>query len=549
MLSIEMRDIIEKIENIKISFGYSILIFCFAIFLRAFFENFININNLGMLTDFTDIFLHFPIWFLTVFVGISFIISFFTKKPISKIFKLVSLSSFIIISPVIIDIIFYHHKIGYMYVVGNWMEIMKHYFTFFFSSNAVGVGIKTEIIIVFIAIFSYVYLQTKSLLKSILAAWLSYTIIFCMIILPNIIYFVASLFSKLPDISSLNVNNYFFPTSLDGQMFISRPYLSDAILGVVRFGMNQNLFAIIMAQASLFIGVIFSVCSASLYFGFNRTKEIIKNFRFLRIGHYFFLVILGILLGQNYIGYQLLPFNIYDWFSLISLFISLLCAWLFAVWENDEEDKEIDALSNPERPLVKGGFSNIEWKNIKWSFFISSIVSGLLAGYTSFVMILVFLIIYHIYSMSPLRFKKYPIISSILIGINACMAFLLGFFFICSDKSFNILPIGVLLGILIFYSLVENIKNLKDVEGDKKEGILTIPVIFGETKGKIITWLLVLGGSFVIPLLVFPGNRAFLLSPILGVVSYFFIVRKEYKERPLMVFYIISFIIVLILNL
>lgn len=542
-----MKNLLQKIEELDMSFGYSVLLLCFAIFLRTFLENFINIYNSGMSTGFVDTFLHYPAWFLSVFIGISIILSIFTGKNISKTFKLVSVGSFIIILPTVIDIIFYQHKIGYAYITGSWSEIFHHYLTLLIQTKSFGIGIKTEIIIVLFSIFYYVYSESKSIIKAILATWLSYTLIFAMLILPSVVYFIVSIFTKMPELSLISISNYFSPSDFLNQIFMTRSYISDAILGGVRFGMNQNMFSTVIAQTSLLIGLVFSTVGAFLYFGKDRFIKIIKNFRYLRIAHYFILIVLGILFSKKYIESRS-TFNLYDCLSLISLFFSIFFAWLVAVWENDEADRQIDSLSNQERPLVSGGFSEIEWKNIKKTFFVFSIIFALLTGYTSLIMVIVFMIIYHIYSIPPLRLKKYPIISSMLIGSNACIAFLLGFSFFVGNQPFDIIPVRVLIGIFIFYSCVENIKNLKDVEGDRSEGILTIPVIFGDTKGKFITWFLVLIGTFVIPFMIFTDNNIFLLAPVLGAASYYFIVRKDYKEKPLFLFYLISFSILILLN-
>lgn len=544
-----MKSFLEKLENIEISFGYSILMFSFAIFLRTFLENFTNSNNLGMINGFIDTFFHYPIWFLAIFTGLLGVVSFFSERPVPKVLKVLSFGSFIIILPPIIDIIFYQHKIRYDFIVGDWTEIAKQYFSLFITTGSLGVGIKIEVILVLIGIFYYVYLQKKNIIRSLLAVWLSYTIIFTMLILPDLIYFLSSLFSTSPKLSLQAIQNYFFPINLDNQINLSRAYLSDVIYGNIRFGMAQNLFSLILSQISLYIGLLFVLFSTVLHFGFNKTVAIFKNFRWLRIGHYFFLLILGIILGQKYIDSSLSFSNIYDWLSLLSSFLALMFAWLFAVWENDEVDLGIDTLSNSNRPLVEKIFTSEEWKNIKWTFFILSILFSILSSYSSLILILIFTIIYHIYSAKPLRLKKYPVVSSMLIAINACAAFLLGFMMVSGDEPFNILPGRVLLGIFIFYMCVENIKNLKDIKGDVKDGILTIPVIFGEYKGKIITWFIVFLGTFAVPFLIFPGNRIFLIAPVLGLFSFYFIVRENYEEKPLMLYYLISFSLIFISKL
>ncbi len=545
----KMKSFFEKIENLKTSFGYSILIFCFAIFLRTFFENFTNKNNLGMINGFIDTFFHYPIWFLTIFFGLTIVVSIFSMKPISKVLKITSLGSFIIILPPIIDLFYYQYKISYNFITGDWIEISKQYFSLFISTPSLGVGVKTEVILVLIGIFYYVYVQNKNIIKSLIAVWISYSIIFAMLILPNIIYLFSSFFYNLPEISLQNIHNYFVYMNSENTTMVPKTYLSNMVYSNIKFEITQNIFSTILSEFSLYILILFFTCSSLLHFGLNKFIIILKNFRWLRITHYFLLITLGIVLGLKNTGSHPMLLNIYDCTSIFSMFLALACAWLFAVWENDEEDKDIDSISNKKRPLVNGVFSKMEWKNIKWSFFITSLTFAMLSGYTTFILILFFIIIYHIYSIKPLRLKMYPIISSVLVSVNACIAFLLGFFIVSGNQPFNIIPSKVLIGLFIFFVCAENIKNLKDTEGDTANGVLTIPVIFGIRKGKFITWISVLIGSFAIPFLIFPENKIFLAAPIFAIFSYFFIVRKKFDELPLMLFYLFSFVLAIILNM
>ena len=539
-----MKKIIEKIENLNISFWYMIAMFCFAITIRTFLENFTSLNYHGRLNGFINIFIHQPLWYIAVFLGLAGIIYFFSKKPLSKVMNIISFGSFVIILPTIIDFLFYRQKIAYEYITGSWSEIFRQYYTLLIGNTSFGVGIKTEIIIVLISIFYYVYSQKKELLKSIIAVFASYTLIFIMLIIPNILYFIVSFFNSLPVLTSLSIKHFFLSTDLNNQFVFSKAYLSETTFDGIK-GVIQNLMYVLMAQSSFYMLLLFSCCLTLIKFGMKKTGQLFGNFRWLRIAHYFVLLFFGIMIGQKNLNSISGFHNIYDWFSLFSTSFSLLFAWLFAVWENDEVDKNIDQLSNTDRPLVKKIFTDIEWNNMKWVFFVLSIISAILSGYSTLPTIIVFLVIYHIYSVYPLRLKRYPIISSALVSINACLAFMLGFFLVSGNEPFNILPIGVLSGIFIFYLCVENIKNLKDIAGDTKEKIITVPVIFGEKKGKIITWILVLLGTFTIPLMIFSTKQISWLGPVFGALSYFLIVRRNYKEKPLFLLYLCGFLLLM----
>jgi len=539
-----MKQIIEKIENLNISFWYIIAMFCFAISTRTFFENFVSSNYHGKLNGFINVFIHQPLWYISVFLGLAGIIYLFSGKPLSKVMNIISFGSFIIILPTIIDFLFYRQKVVYEYITGSWSEIFRQYYTLLINNTSFGIGIKTEIIIALISIFYYVYSQKKELLKSIIAVLMSYTLIFIMLIIPSVIYFFAGFFDSLPALTSLSIKPFFLSFDLSHQFVFSKAYLSETTFDGMK-GVIQNLMYVLMAQSSFYMLLIFSCGLALIKFGVKKIMYFFGNFRWLRIAHYFILLSFGIMIGQKNLNSISGFSNIYDWFSLFSTLFSLLFAWLFAVWENDEVDKNIDQLSNTDRPLVKKIFTDIEWNNMKWVFFVLSIISAILSGYPTLPAIILFIIFYHIYSVYPLRLKRFPIISSALVAMNACLAFLIGFFFVAGNNPINVLPAKILAGIFLFYLCVENIKNLKDVAGDTKDKILSLPVIFGEKKGQIITWIIVFLGTFVIPLMIFPTKQISWIGPIFGVLSYLLIVRRNYKEKPLFLLYLCSFLLLM----
>src|SRR3990172_4187183 len=46
------------------------------------------------------------------------------------------------------------------------------------------------------------------------------------------------------------------------------------------------------------------------------------------------------------------------------------------------------------------------------------------------------------------------------------------------------------LSYLLFFFLIENFKNIKDIEGDRRMGIRTLPALLGTKNGKFVTGLL-----------------------------------------------------------
>jgi 4-hydroxybenzoate polyprenyltransferase len=243
--------------------------------------------------------------------------------------------------------------------------------------------------------------------------------------------------------------------------------------------------------------------------------------------------------------------SLFDFLSFVSLFLAVLFAWLFAVWENDEEDILIDRISNINRPLAENNsiFSIEEWKNIKYIFVIFSLAFAFLNGLYSFIFILLFIFIYHIYSTPPLKLKRFLGISSLLVAANALLVVLMGFFLTVGTENLNVFPAKYLFGILGIFFLAENVKNIKDIEGDRKEGIQTLPVIFGEKRGKLIIGYCVFLATLLVPLIFYLSLYTILLAIFFGIILFLLINKKEFEEKYVFItyfLYIVAFIALII---
>jgi 4-hydroxybenzoate polyprenyltransferase len=227
------------------------------------------------------------------------------------------------------------------------------------------------------------------------------------------------------------------------------------------------------------------------------------------------------------------------------LFLAILFAWLFAVWENDEIDVEIDKISNQNRPLVEKeeSLSKEEWKNLKYVFLVCSLCFAFLNGLYSFVFILLFIFIYHIYSTPPLHLKRFLGISSLLIAINALLAVWMGFFMVAGTENLRSFPAKYILGILLIFLLVENVKNIKDIEGDRKEGIRTIPVILGEKKGKLVMGFCLLLGTVLVPFIFYLNLYTLCAGIFFGLILFLLTNKKNFNEKLIFLVYFIYVIL------
>ena len=96
----------------------------------------------------------------------------------------------------------------------------------------------------------------------------------------------------------------------------------------------------------------------------------------------------------------------------------------------------------------------------------------------------------------------------------------------------NVIPVSYIALILAGLTLGENVKDIKDIEGDRRAGGYTIPVIFGEKNGKRIVGGMAVAAFLLVPLVL--KLEAMLIPSILaGAGVYLLVNRRRYSELPI----------------
>lgn len=556
MLAIKnlIGNFIEKVENTELTFWRGAFLLFIIMFLRTFLENYANSFNLYHMSGIIDTFFHYPFWFSIIFLSIFIIARILTKEKIEKIAKFVVLCSFGLLTPPIVDLIVNKtHQTPYIFIIGNYSELF-HSFSTFLGGGAVGIGIRTETIIALTGFGFYIFYKTKQIKKAALGMLLLYSTFFIMLAIPAFIFSVQNkITNDYPIVNKANIVDFWYnkepaTARLSDRTFIlehneySHPDFYPPTLTRV---LNQN--SITLSIILLIINVILAFWCLFLYSS-KKFFAVLKNFRYMRIIHGSILISLGIYLGlyvlnKNPIG------SLFDLLSFASLFLAFMFAWLFVVWENDEIDIQIDRISNQGRPLTEDEsiVPPHEWTSLKYLFLAYSLAFAFLCGLYSFIFIMLFIFIYHIYSTPPFRFKRFLGISSLLISINMLLLVWMGFFMASGTENLSFFPVKYTLGILGIFLLVENAKNIKDIEGDRKEGIKTLPVVLGEKWGKLVVGSLLFAGSILVPFIFYLSIPTFLAAVFFGLVLFLFAIRKNYVEKYLFITYFLYVLVFFIL--
>jgi 4-hydroxybenzoate polyprenyltransferase len=494
--------IIDNIENSESPFFYFIFTFFSAITLRNFLETFSTGIPISL-----PLFAHYD--FSYVYLALALIILFhiITKEKIEKIAKIILPCFLILIIVPIIDLAVSGgegYKISYI-LPGIDKDVALKFFTFFGPNFKKGItpGIRIEVALVLFGSFIYFYIKKKKIIQGLLFSFLVYCLIFSYLAIPFILKAFLELFNFKYMGSAIFINFYFL------LIFI--------LLAWIFFLYKRQYF-----------------------------MAIIRDIRLFRLLHFEIMFFLGIILGV--LSGEPVPFLLDPTpylFNRIFIMISVLFAWIFSLITNNLADCEIDKVTNSERPLVAGKIPEKDYKILALIFLILLLVFAGAVNFETLFLMLLFIGNYFLYSMPPLRLKRIPFFSKLLISLNSLILVLLGYFFI--TKNFGI-PKNIIFFFTIFYTAPLNFIDIKDYEGDKKHDIKTLPVIFGLEKSKRIIGFF----FFISYLAVWFIIKDVVLIPFLfliGLFQFFLINRRNYKEEPIFIVYFLTiFLLFIYLN-
>ncbi len=206
---------------------------------------------------------------------------------------------------------------------------------------------------------------------------------------------------------------------------------------------------------------------------------------------------------------------------------------MHAVHINDIVDVDIDKISNPNRPLIKKELSEKDMRETGHVWLLVALLGSWCAGFYPFFMSLIYIAAYYIYSAPPLRLRRFPGVSSFLIGIAGLATILSGFFFISANKQLQTFPMLLAAGIIVMITLAINVKDMKDIAGDKANGIITLPILFGKNGPQVV------GLCFALSFLLLPIFLSFyslyIIAVPIAIAGYRLVMRNPYHEEPIFV--------------
>jgi 4-hydroxybenzoate polyprenyltransferase len=199
---------------------------------------------------------------------------------------------------------------------------------------------------------------------------------------------------------------------------------------------------------------------------------------------------------------------------------------------NDYYDLEIDKISNKNRPLIQKTISMKENWEYAWFFFFVSLLGASLLGPIFFLIILVYHLLTWVYSSYPFRLKRFIGVSNILIAFSSLIFLIIGFLIFSNLQTLDKFPWTVYWFLFLAYFLITPLKDLKDLEGDKKNKITTLPTLIGKKNTRLLISVFLLS-LYLLSVYTLRKPELFLPALFLGGGSFYLINNSNISEKKL----------------
>jgi len=201
----------------------------------------------------------------------------------------------------------------------------------------------------------------------------------------------------------------------------------------------------------------------------------------------------------------------------VSVWFTALCVVVFynaaANTLNDYFDLEIDKINRPNRPLVTGDVKAQTALVLSIILFaIGTVLAFTLPLTATFIAVAIALPLMMFYSI---WFKGMPLVGNLIIAL------ILGLTFLFAGAALNNIEIMIIPALLAFGLTVvrELVKDISDVEGDRKVNLKTYPIITGVEKAWVLTavFAVFMGIGAIFPFMIGKYNILYLIFVLFGV--------------------------------
>ncbi len=539
-----LSKLFKLIEKTPVTLPQWIAGFLGILLVRFFFENLSSDTFSGVMATDLSTNVHYFLFYLAVVLSLWLFLGWLIPKKREVIGAVLLFGLLLVwLAPLLDLLISWGDGFGMAYLSQQPSMLFASWLTFFGPLELPGAtpGVRIEIALMVLLVAAYTKISTKSFSKAFIAAVGGYTIIFLWGSLPSVVFAVATAFGYAAStLSDINAVAFFFMEAIQTSL-ISTHALHPTTVLISADRAYEVFFNISLSQVYYLVipiilaGVMRLICPKWL-------SAVWGNIRPERVGHYMMMAVVGMGLAVGFADAD----PTLSWLNaltVLTLLIAVASAWLYAVAQNDLADTKIDKKTNSSRPLISGAVSAEQMRYTSWFFLTWTLLGGYLVSHYALYLLATYIALSHVYSMPPLRLRRFPLLSTFLIGLASLSAVMAGFYTFSPDQTVDAFPISWIVLIVVIFTMAANLKDVKDRKGDAADGVVTLPVIFGDKKGRLVIGALLALSFLLVPTLL--ATNAIWIPTIIGAAAAVGLMIKEpFNEKWIFGLYYVYAIVV-----
>lgn len=511
-----IENAIESVETSPLGLSGFTLTFLALILVRLLVEG--GVNSYAsepvayMFYEFTHTFLFF-LFALLVFLPI---VRLAGAATWTRAANLLLFGFLIIWTPPIIDkLVFGSEPFWSFYELDSLRGMLAQFLTFFDDTPRIGItyGVRAEVAVMTVALGLYSFLKSRKVFRSAGITLLTYAA-----------FFILGTFPSWVAIPVLGTEKGIFSvTELDVAGYMLSP---EKIFGVNVSDPRMSLGA----KMSIVYAILSALAVGAFLFRSSRKTflALLRNARIPQMIWHGGLLFLGGGLAMIYAGARP-DFDFFEILSIVLLVMAVESAWLASVVGNDIADRRIDERTNPGRPIPTGDIPPGIYAEIGALFFFASILFSAIVSFKAMLLLLAYQGLAWAYSMPPLRLKRIPGIATALAAAAGLTVLIIGFSVLAPGSDIRSIPLPLLFFLFIAYAVTIPLKDFKDIDGDRADGVLTIPVLLGAERARLVVGSMLFLVYMASPVIL---HEAMLIVPsiLFGGLSFWSVVRTERKK-------------------
>jgi len=519
---------VERLETSELRWPWLLVTWLSFIVLRNLIEGVLGPSHAIGFTYFASqsalmVLDHFVLFYACVFLSITLLLSVLTGERVDRIIRASIPVWIIILIPPLFDFLVTFgegYRISYILSLQG---VLVDFFDPRIALERISPGQRIEIVVACLLAAMYVGAKTRRWGRAILTFVLVYLVIGLHGVLP-------SLFARLAWWMKHDLAGAGIPTALTaagGYAGSAAAAAYDAAFksGGIVLEESRKLALLFLIVATAIGWIVFSRAAPASERAFR------FGFRPLRTLHYIGMATLGAAFGwMLFSGEGVRLGSGGDTLGMLGTLLAVLFAFLSSVALNDLCDEEADRLSRQPRPLALGMATRRDTVVQTGVFATLALLYAINVSYATFLIIALCLSLSFIYSSPPTRLKRIPIVSTFLLGVLSYLAAVAGLSALAGERAFVLFPPTVGWLLVLSFAAAFTAKDLKDIDGDRATGTITLPTLLGPRTGRVVVAILVLVGYLLAPLFL-PYGLLIWPALVLGIASAIVVLKSEGRRE------------------